>query len=296
MQTTPRPIPDTPAPYSRMRRLKFLALCVLIVLLLSPWTKPGPDGCGISVMTWNVGNARRPAPTVEQVADVIRGEGRPDILLLQETRDTEFLRALAARLGYAHVAPRPEQKSRGADTAILSDFPLTPDKHLRWPVTPFTGAAILAQAATPLGPILLGSVHLPAMRKERDGDHNVVLLTRQTLQILWRELTEDTNRGMAARELMNATASWSGRIVLGGDFNTLAWAKALRPVQASLHDALWPGWSMFSGTYVLVDSWLRPRIDFLFHDPGLRARQGDVGRHSPGDHLPVRTIVDLSSR
>ncbi len=281
-----------------MRRIRFFALCtVLTVLILSPWTEPVPvQGRGISVMTWNVGNARRPLPTVEQVADVIRSEGRPDVLLLQEARDTEFLRALAARLDYAHVAPRPGQKSQGADTAILSDFPLTPDKNLRWPVTPFTGTALLARAETPLGPILLGSVHLPAMRKERDGDHNVVLLTRQTLQILWRELAEDTNRGTAVHELMNATASWSGRIILGGDFNTLAWAKALRPVHASLHDALWPGWNMFSGTYVLVDSFLYPRIDFLFHDPGLRARQDKVGSHAPGDHLPVRTILDLSAR
>lgn len=276
----------------KLRRIRFVVLLsVLVVLCLFLWPMSAPvHGPGISVMTWNVGNAARPVPSMAQVAEIVRQQGRPSVLLLQESHSSRFLSQLAAELGYAHVLPQPGEKNAGVDTAILSDYPLTFAQSLRWPVKPFTGSGLLARADTPIGPILLGSVHLPAMLKPRDKQHRVLVRARQTLQTLWQELCGETGRSAAVRDLLASIAPWSGRVVVGGDFNTLSWSRALLPVHVALDDALCPGWNMFHGTYVLVEGSLYPRIDFLFHDSGLQAREGMVGTCTPGDHLPVRAV------
>jgi len=274
------------------KRLLYALLGLIMLLLWALYSGAAipRDAQHFQVLTWNVGNAGEKRPTLEQVATEIGKFGHPEIILLQEVGSEQWLKECARQLDYPFFAKN--YPGRGCDTAILSDYPLTPESSFAFPAPYFSGNAILARAATPWGEIVVGSVHFPAIPKDRARDGTVYFRWKDTGRMLWNELTADTERLQAAQKLLQECKRLDrSRILVGGDFNTLSMAKPLRMIRDDFSDAAWLGPTMFAGTYVKVEHDLWPRIDYIFHGTGFKARNGRVGQVAPGDHLPVCTTM-----
>ena len=187
-----------------------------------------------------------------------------DIFALQGIADPSALLAALPGLSHCH----------DGQSLIVSRFPLGR------PEPESTAEQLFCQADTPLGGVMIGSVALPGA------------WSGQSLQA----------SGLA--RLLAAARTARLPMVLAGRFNTVPLTKPYRRIRAHMDDAhvaAGHGWGMtFPTRSRSALGALGPllRLDYVFHGPGLLAREAVVlDRHPPGaDHWPVRAVLTLAER
>jgi endonuclease/exonuclease/phosphatase family metal-dependent hydrolase len=243
-----------------------------------------------SVMSFNVGDTNWSFPSADQISQVIRETGPPDILLLQEVRGERQVEQLSQMLNYPNYIAVPYKSQRRVCLAILSMFPIDHPDYLYFTSSSQGSGALCSVVNVGGVPILVCSVHLdqiPSKRRLKNG--YVDQTVEHTAHQLRDEIFGDTVRSRSAAELI----AWIQKkgypsIIIGGDFNTIPFSKAVMAMDAAFEDALWPSIDYFTGTYFKINSPLLPRVDYIFHSSDLKAYDPKVIKNSPGDHYPVR--------
>ena len=211
----------------------------------------------------------------------------PDLVLLQEVRNTRHVMGLGQALGLSYWRFAPYAKERGG-VAILSRWPLGPAHMLFWDSSPQGKVALAAQVDSPVGQFWACSVHLdnPLNAKKPSLWQKVLLL--------WQEFFTATLRTQQAQELSTWLLDLGGEdVILGGDFNSMPLAGADRHLRQYLSDALSISLQQyFTGTY-----WgpphnpILPRIDFIYYASHWQVVEAQVIQQKASDHFPVLALL-----
>ena len=85
-------------------------------------------------------------------------------------------------------------------------------------------------------------------------------------------------------------------IIIAGDFNTVLFSKTIRTINSRFNYVLWPGLDYFKGPYNNLPFSIEPRIDYIFHSPGLKCFKADIVGNSSGDHFPVKAVLYMREK
>jgi endonuclease/exonuclease/phosphatase family metal-dependent hydrolase len=155
-------------------------------------------------------------------------------------------------------------------------------------------AAIAVEADIGSRKILLLTVHLERVAGVRLSETKINLPWKTAFKILMHELTHETERTRAVKELLTWISTQSVEdIIIAGDFNTVPFSKTIRTINVWFSDVLWPGLKYFKGSYKNLPFSIEPRIDYIFHSPGLKRFSADIIGNSLGDHFPVKAVFDV---
>ena len=272
------PVTRSQWPGSRMLVMVF-CLLLIVVALQHGAAAESP----LRIMTYNVAGIF----VHDRAPLVVMRPHHPDLVLLQEVRNTRHVMELGQALGLSYWHFVPYSKERGG-VAILSRWPLSPAHMLFWDNSPQGKVALAAQVDSPVGRFWACSVHL-------DNSLNTKNPSRwQKVLFLWQEFFTPTLRTQQAQELSAWLVGLGGEgIILGGDFNSLPLAGADRHLRQYFSDTLSIGLQQyFTGTY-----WgpphtpILPRIDFIYHSPHWQVVDAQVIQQKASDHFPVLAIV-----
>jgi len=266
-------------PGSLIRVLVFCLLCVLVA------PQPGSaTESSLRVMTYNVCGMC----VQDRVPLAVMRPHRPDLVLLQEVRNTQHVTALSQALGLSYWSFTPYARERGG-VALLSRWPLGSAHKLFLDNSPQGKVALAARVASPLGHFWVCSVHL-------DNPLSVHTPTSlwQKVLFLWQEFFTATPRTQQAQELSTWLVGLGGEgMILGGDFNSMPFAGADRHLRQYFSDALSSNLQQyFTGTY-----WGRPhnpvlpRLDFLYYSPYWQIVDAQVIQQKASDHFPVLAVL-----
>lgn len=271
--------------------ISFLVIALLPACDHNPHTGPV-----LTVMTYNVGDYKLPAPTTAQVAEIIRMNGVPDLLLVQNMPWGIKIKDLARELKLPHFVSGRETNYRN-NLGILSKLPLSNSDAIRFKLdTNLNSPAsfLCAETQINLKTVVVCSLQLeslsPQIRKmEEDGDFFFGVL-----DILRKEIFQETARSRNAQKFLGWIKSKQyDEIIIGGDFNTFPLSKTIRIMNNRFDDALWPSLAYFTGTYTKVQFPVKPRIDFIFHSEGLNSTKAEIIQETAGDHYPVRADLGM---
>ncbi|NEP77069.1 MAG: hypothetical protein F6K39_02135 [Okeania sp. SIO3B3] len=280
-------------------RLRAWLACVLASLVLvacaqSSCDQPKP----FTVMTYNVGDCCSSHPTRQKfkkaLADLATAEGeKPDVMLLQEFRQAKSqadLQTLGEEMGYPHAVWSRSGLDTQARLAIFSRFPLGKAHVVKFTSSPLQRVALAVKMHVGAKNVQVVNVHFDHFKKDRTSSGDVRWASWSMLRQLGQEMLGTSVRSRMAKEL-NQWLERQGAeyVIVGGDLNTVPLSGASRALEDHLDDALWPSVEYFKGTYSRVRTWVQPRVDFLFHTPGLTAVDGRVLSGVLGDHHPVRS-------
>jgi len=244
----------------------------------------------LEVVTYNldsISEVRR----LKEICEAIRSKGIPDVLLMQEVHGEYAASNLAKNLGipYFKYADYLGYKS---GLAILSRNPLENIKIHYFNASRNGYGALSAEVKINNRKLLLCSLHLDRILNAR---RNRWAVSRITLGLLKKEILSDTIRSRSVDELIEwISGIETDNIIIGGDFNTFPLSKPIRKMTEKFNDALWPTTYYFTGTYTELDYPFKPRIDFLFHSPGIKRYRAGVIKKGPSDHYPVMALFELA--
>ena len=262
-------------------RMLVMVFCLLLVVVAPQYGTAVESP--LRVMTYNVAGMFVP----DRAPLAIMRPHRPDLVLLQEVRNTRHVMELGQALGLSYWHFAPYSKERGG-VAILSRWPLGPAHMLFWDNSPQGKVALAAQVDSPVGRFWACSVHL-------DNPLNTKNPSRwQKVLFLWQEFFTATLRTQQAQELSAWLLGLGGEgIILGGDFNSLPLAGADRHLRQYFSDALSISLQQyFTGTYWgLPHTPILPRIDFIYHSPHWQVVEAQVIQQKASDHFPVLAIL-----
>lgn len=252
-----------------------------------------------TVATFNIGDyhpeaerlpeaeRRRGEPPIGPVAEIVRGLSA-DYVMLQEVPSQAYLRALAegARHGYSEF--REFFGSSGPGLGFLSRYPIGPvSLDLDWPQGVMMGAAAVQSVAAGRS-VVLCNVHLPPVEKTRDDEGYVRVGVGELARILYRELAGETERSRGVDALVDGLRSVpSDAVVVGGDFNTVFLAKAIRSMRKQFFDSVQSTPSFFRRSYSKIRTILPARVDYLFYRDSLAVEYSTIVHRTAGDHYPV---------
>jgi endonuclease/exonuclease/phosphatase family metal-dependent hydrolase len=279
-----------------MGGLKIIALVVLAIIVIGMFlfheVRDTPPDRALTVMTHNVGTFNSKAPDMKRVAELISRTGPVDILLLQEVPSVSQAWSFADDMKLKHCIFAPY--STGADgLAIISRFPLRPVHFFHFN----RYAAMAVETDIGIRKMLLLNAHLQRVISVHVSETEINLPWKTALKILSNELTQETPRTLAVNELLDWISIHSYEdIIIAGDFNTVPFSKTIRIINGRFKDALWPGLNYFNGSYNKLPFSIEPRIDYIFHSPGLKCFSSDVIANSSGDHFPVKAVFDLREK
>ena len=222
-------------------------------------------------------------------------EDVPDLLLLQEVPGEKLAVKLAENLGLAnHLYSSYKPGGKGNyGMAIMSRYPLMKPEmlHLHGYAT-FTAEMVVEGES-----YRIGSVHLERIKPIRINEYSAELSWKEALRLLKTEIVEDTPRSRGIDELLSWLSSReSEHVIIGGDFNTVPFSKAIRKMGKIYDDALWPSVDYLTGSYNKLSLPIKPRIDYIFHSTGLKRITASVIKESAGDHYPVRAVLEIEGR
>jgi endonuclease/exonuclease/phosphatase (EEP) superfamily protein YafD len=267
-------------------RMLVMVFCLLLVVVAPQYGTVVASP--LRVMTYNVYGRF----VDDRVPLAVMRPHHPDLVLLQEVRNTRHVRGLGQALGLSYWHFAPYAKERGG-VAILSRWPLGPAHRLFWDNSPQGKVALAAQVDTPVGRFWACSVHL-------DNPLNTKNPSRwQKVFFLWQEFFSATLRTQQAQKLSAWLLGLGGEgIILGGDFNSLPLAGADRHLRQYFSDALSISLQQyFTGTYWgLPHNPILPRIDFIYHSPHWQVVEAQVIQHKASDHFPVLAILSPAVR
>jgi endonuclease/exonuclease/phosphatase (EEP) superfamily protein YafD len=266
-------------------------LLVIVFCLLSVVVTP-QYGTAVEsplrVMTYNIAGTFVPdhAPLA-----VMRPQ-HPDLVLLQEVRNTHHIIELSQALGLSYWHFAPYSKKRGG-VAILSRWPLGPVRRLFWDNSPQGKVALAAQVDSPVGRFWACSVHLDNPLNAKSP-----ISLWQKVLFLWQEFFTATLRTQQAQELSAWLLGLEGDegIILGGDFNSLPLAGADRHLRQYFSDALSISLQQyFTGIYWGSPHYaILPRLDFIYHSPHWQVVDAQVLQQQASDHFPVFAILSTA--
>jgi endonuclease/exonuclease/phosphatase (EEP) superfamily protein YafD len=248
----------------------------------------------VSVMTFNTGDlSGHPRPSTAAIAGAIEAESVPDVLLLQEIYGEKQAGALARALGRDHfVFSFYTGQSNGV--AILSAYPLENSDTLYFEGSPSGYGAIAADIRVGGQVVTVVSCHLDSAYWDMENhskvlaDGEVKVSLDAAIDFVRTEFAGDSSRSRAVREMIDwLDRRGNPRVIVGGDFNTIPFSRAVRTMGTRFRDTLWPSLQYLGGTYRRLSFPVSPRIDYLFYGQGLACMSSRIGRHSAGDHYPV---------
>lgn len=247
----------------------------------------------LEVMTYNIGDLSGHMPLLRDVAEVIRRHGVPDLLLAQEIAGKKAASRLSRMLGLGHFTySNYEGKKHGL--AILSRIPITEPQTFYFK-TSKRGYGILSGNILIDGQyVSICSVHLDHIDPVTIKAQKLEMSWKTALRFLKTELLEETVRSKSVDELI----AWldkikSNNVIIGGDFNTVPFSKAIRKMGQAFDDALWPSWNYLTSSYQKFPLPIAPRIDYLFHSPDIKCSNAAVIKAGPGDHYPVKAVFSI---
>ena len=177
--------------------------------------------------------------------------------------------------------------------AVISRFPLRMVHFFQF----IRYGAMAVEADVGSRKMLLLNVHLKRVAGVRVSETEIDLSWKTAFKILKRELTQETLRTRAVKGLLAWISTHSYEdIIIAGDFNTVPFSKTIRTINGRFKDALWPGLNYFKGSYNNLPFSVEPRIDYIFHSPGLKCYSADIIADSSGDHFPVKAIFEMPGK
>ena len=241
-----------------------------------------------SVMTYNIWDLNGKRPAVEDVVAVIRSEDVPDLLLLQEVRGEKMAFRISEALGLPHYVYHGfNRKNYGV--AIISRYPLTESGVLDFKASRTNRGALRAVMMVEGRKVRVCSAHLDRIESVKVKKEGVDISWGGALNLLSREMSEETVRSRSVDELLAWIGSKGpGAVIIGGDFNTVLFSKAIRKMATVYEDALWDSPDYFTGSYIKSTLPMDPRLDFLFYSKDLKCVRASVVKRTAGDHYPVR--------
>jgi endonuclease/exonuclease/phosphatase (EEP) superfamily protein YafD len=264
-------------------QLLVIVFCLLLILVTPQYGTAGESP--LRIMTYNVAGTFVP----DRAPLAVMHPQRPDLVLLQEVRNTRHIIGLSQALGlpYWHFAPYSNERG---GVAILSRWPLGPARRLFLDNSPQGKVALAAQVDSLIGRFWACSVHLdnPLTAK------SPISLWQKVL-FLWQEFFTATLRTQQAQDLSAWLLGLEGDegIILGGDFNSLPLAGADRHLRQYFSDALSISLQQyFTGTYWGSPHYrLLPRLDFIYYSPHWQVVDARVIQQQASDHFPVLAIL-----
>jgi len=250
-----------------------------------PLLHPQKQSEDFRVISYNIGDAVPPQPSVLGVATVL--EDYPvEVLYLQELMYQEFAEDLVEALEkqwnkklYLHYVP-------SSYAAIISVYPLEPLTF--FPEVPLRWQGAYAFVEVKGRRILLGSLHLPAFPKRRDGAGNLAYGVIPLMATVWQEWTATTERSRYSASILSWLKEQGGdHALLGGDLNTLPFSRTIANFSREHRDSLTLKRDFLYKSYNRIGVNWGPRADFIFADKGLISRESYIIKESPGDHFPV---------
>lgn len=251
-------------------------------------------GAVVSVMTCNTGDlSGHGRPVNADIIKAVSAGAVPEVLLLQEVYGREQAGALAKALGMSHVAFS-FYRGKTNGVAVLSRAPLENVDTLYFPDSRTGYAAIAADVRVGKRRVTVVSLHLDNVYWDMKKNHKifrggkVAVKLDAVVSFLKTEFLSESTRSRSVRAL----AAWlekrgNGAVIVGGDFNTIQFSRAVRFMDKCFDDALWPSAAYLAGTYHRLSFPVQPRIDYLFYGGGVRCLGAKIGAESPGDHFPV---------
>jgi endonuclease/exonuclease/phosphatase (EEP) superfamily protein YafD len=212
---------------------------------------------------------------------------RPDLVLLQEVRNTQHVMRLGQALGLSYWHFAPYSRERGG-VAILSRWPLGPAQMLFWDNSPQGKVALAAQVDRPVGRFWACSVHL-----DNPLSANTPISLWQKVFFLWQEFFVATPRTHQAQELSVWLLGLGGEgMIIGGDFNSMPLAGVDRHMRQYFSDALSLNLQQyFTGTYWgPPHSPVLPRIDFVYYSSYWQVVEARVIQQKASDHFPILAV------
>jgi endonuclease/exonuclease/phosphatase family metal-dependent hydrolase len=229
-------------------------------------------------------------PDINKVVNILSIKGIPDVVLLQEVPSINTAHKLGSRLGLPFAAFSTYNPTSKYGLSIIARFPLSEPKLLKQDGY----ASIKAVMDFKSGAILLCSVHLVRIKPLPIEKHGTLLTSKEYIKILLSEVFKDNARSRAVEILLPWLNSESvEEMIIGGDFNTFPFSKAIRKMNASYDDSLWPSLNYLTATYPEVSFPIKPRIDYIFYSQNLGCDSASVIKDSAGDHYPVWAMIEI---
>jgi vancomycin resistance protein VanJ len=273
--------------HSRVAQVGVLATLVLFLVIYLPFFLPrlsglppssGPE---VTVLAFNLGPGQgRP----EEVVDAIAGAGA-DIVAVEELTP-EVGQRLREKLGalYRFTVLEPAE----SDTGLLSRYPIVSQERFR--------------------PAGFGRQALEAAVDVRGVLTQVIVVHPQPPGLIWSRRARSVPVGVRDAQLAEQIADVARRagalpepVLVLGDFNMSDQGQAYASMAARFGDAFREAGFGFGFTFPdglqLGRYRTRPvlRIDYVFHSPGVYAREATVGCGKGSDHCYVTATLVLGS-
>lgn len=250
----------------------------------------------LAVMTYNIGGLGSRQPATKDVIQALKSRDIPDIILLQEVQGEKQALRIAQGVDFPNVIYA-NHKGKQYGLAIISSLPISNSQSVYFKSSENGYGAVAAEVEANDQKLVVCSLHLDRIDPIKVSGQRVDMSWGDALGYLKTEILEDTIRSRSVEELVR----WLGtlkadRILIGGDFNTVPFSKAIRRMNRDFDDALWPSTAYFKGSYRNLPFFISPRIDFLFHSPSLKSSSATIVRTGTGDHYPVMALVEFKKR
>jgi len=195
----------------------------------------------LEVITCNIGDlGGYQRLELEEIVDFFKLCGVPDVLLLQEVGSQDEAEYFSDKLGLKYfVFSNDFQRDHGM--AILSGLPLLNPDKLYFKTSKYGYGAVAADLVVggnlkvTRKKIQVVNVHMDRIDQITMKDKKIEVNLRSVLWFAKNEIFGDSVRSRSARELVQ----WLGEkgadnIILGGDFNSVPFSKAIRIVGPGL--------------------------------------------------------------
>ena len=262
----------------------------------------------LKVMTCNIGDlSGYRIISSEKVVDFLKLCGVPDVLLLQEVRSEYEAQYISDKLGLKYfVFLNDLQQIHGI--AILSRFSLLNSDQIYFKTSKYGYGAVAADVMPGHGDadtdtlnitqnkIQVVNVHMDRIDNVTMKGKKIAVNLSSVLGFVKNEILGNSVRSQSAGELiqwLEKKKAGDNNIIIGGDFNSVPFSKAIRIMGSKFNDALWPSLKYLKGTYKRLGFPIAPRIDFLFLSPNLMCSKANILPISPGDHFPV--VIEIGS-
>jgi len=232
-------------------------------------------------------------PSAKQLFHILKNNKIfSDIILFQEI-PLETLIYLKHKGGYNYSIHSSELLAKKKyKTGILSRFKIQNSSFIQFKER--TSGAILAKIEINKTTFNIACTHFDYIRhKSRTKLGYVKVLFKKNIKILFNEIFKKTVRLDEAKILLNHIGRPGKNTIIAGDFNTIEISSAIRYLLKFYDDAFFMKKDMFTGTYKKINSFIKPKIDFIFHSKELIPIFTKVIQETPGDHYPVMAIFKI---
>ena len=271
--------------------ITFVTIVIIVYFLLIPDKSHSLNSQKfIKVMSFNVGGSSivHPPP-IKEVVKIIKLEN-PDIVFIQETKSIKRLKKIAAALDY-YFLPNTSNK-KYTDASILSRFPITLKEMLTLKGWNKNTQAILGEIKLKDKPILVISVHLKNIILKKDKNRHITTNILKLLEVLLRETFFENYRSIGVEQLVKNISKYNyENIIIGGDFNSVPFSKAIRKMRTYFKDCSWLNKSFFQSSVKAKFLFFPIKVDYIFVSNNLECSGTKILQESPSDHFPIVTNI-----